>query len=154
MFVRPGQCLEFSDVPKRENFPHFCKSTICTDHDLSQLVLGSKKERQPHTRTGSHLLPILILTFRCPIRVRRRLSGVLWARSSFSSSVSTQAYAGSSLHWFMPRPTTSAFVPRRKGCVAALTDDTEFRRHYWFGSHCESQRAQGVLWRLISREGI
>ncbi|HSB96135.1 MAG TPA: SRPBCC family protein [Spongiibacteraceae bacterium] len=36
---------------------------------------------------------------------------------------------------------------------AALTDDSEFMRQYWFGTHCESEWAAGSAWRMVQSDG-
>jgi uncharacterized protein YndB with AHSA1/START domain len=36
---------------------------------------------------------------------------------------------------------------------SALTDDTEFMKQYWFGSHCESQWTTGSSWKLMHPDG-
>ena len=36
---------------------------------------------------------------------------------------------------------------------AALTDDTEFMKQYWFGCHCESRWTAGSPWKLKSPDG-
>jgi uncharacterized protein YndB with AHSA1/START domain len=36
---------------------------------------------------------------------------------------------------------------------SALTDDTEFMKQYWFGTHCESQWTAGSAWKMTSRDG-
>ena len=36
---------------------------------------------------------------------------------------------------------------------SALTDDTEFMKQYWFGTHCESRWTAGSPWKMISGEG-
>lgn len=36
---------------------------------------------------------------------------------------------------------------------AALTDDAESMRRYWFGVHCESQWTKGSSWRLVYADG-
>ena len=36
---------------------------------------------------------------------------------------------------------------------SALTDDTEFMKQYWFGTHCESGWTAGSSWRMVSPEG-
>src|SRR5581483_2633196 len=36
---------------------------------------------------------------------------------------------------------------------SALTDDAEFMKHYWFGTHCESQWTAGSPWKMVSRDG-
>lgn len=33
---------------------------------------------------------------------------------------------------------------------SALTEDTEFMRQYWFGSHCESDWTVGASWKILS----
>jgi uncharacterized protein YndB with AHSA1/START domain len=36
---------------------------------------------------------------------------------------------------------------------SALTDDVEFMKQYWFGSHCESQWTAGSSWKNVSGDG-
>lgn len=36
---------------------------------------------------------------------------------------------------------------------SALTDDTEFMKQYWFGTHCESQWAAGSSWKMVQHDG-
>ena len=36
---------------------------------------------------------------------------------------------------------------------SALTDDVEFMKQYWFGTHCESQWAPGSPWKMVSPDG-
>ena len=36
---------------------------------------------------------------------------------------------------------------------SALTDDVEFMKQYWFGSHCESQWKPGSSWRMVYPDG-
>src|SRR5215470_9400496 len=36
---------------------------------------------------------------------------------------------------------------------SALTDDVEFMKQYWFGSHCESQWTTGSSWKNVSADG-
>jgi uncharacterized protein YndB with AHSA1/START domain len=36
---------------------------------------------------------------------------------------------------------------------SALTDDVEFMKQYWFGTHCESQWTAGSSWKMVSSEG-
>ena len=36
---------------------------------------------------------------------------------------------------------------------SALTDDTEFMKHYWFGVRCESQWTRGSTWKMVSSDG-
>jgi uncharacterized protein YndB with AHSA1/START domain len=36
---------------------------------------------------------------------------------------------------------------------SALTDDVEFMKQYWFGSHCESQWTTGSSWKNVSGDG-
>jgi uncharacterized protein YndB with AHSA1/START domain len=36
---------------------------------------------------------------------------------------------------------------------SALTDDAEFMKQYWFGTHCESQWTAGSAWKMVSRDG-
>ena len=36
---------------------------------------------------------------------------------------------------------------------SALTDDTQFMKQYWFGSHCDSQWTAGSSWKLVSSDG-
>ena len=36
---------------------------------------------------------------------------------------------------------------------SALTDDAEFMKQYWFGTHCESQWTPGSAWKMVSRDG-
>ncbi len=36
---------------------------------------------------------------------------------------------------------------------SALTDDTEFMKQYWFGSHAQSEWTAGAAWKLVSSEG-
>jgi len=35
---------------------------------------------------------------------------------------------------------------------SALTDDVEFMKQYWFGTHCESQWTPGSSWKMLSRD--
>ena len=35
---------------------------------------------------------------------------------------------------------------------SALTDDVEFMKQYWFGTHCESQWTAGSSWKLVSSD--
>ena len=36
---------------------------------------------------------------------------------------------------------------------AALTDDAEFMKQYWFGIHCESRWTAGSPWRMVTGDG-
>jgi uncharacterized protein YndB with AHSA1/START domain len=36
---------------------------------------------------------------------------------------------------------------------SALTDDVQFMKQYWFGSHCASQWTQGSSWKMVSGDG-
>src|SRR5258706_8949225 len=36
---------------------------------------------------------------------------------------------------------------------SALTDDVEFMKQYWFGTHCESQWTAGSSWKMVSGDG-
>jgi uncharacterized protein YndB with AHSA1/START domain len=36
---------------------------------------------------------------------------------------------------------------------SALTDDVEFMKQYWFGTHCESQWRAGSSWKMVSGDG-
>lgn len=36
---------------------------------------------------------------------------------------------------------------------SALTDDTEFMKQYWFGTHCESQWIAGSSWEMVQQDG-
>ena len=36
---------------------------------------------------------------------------------------------------------------------SALTDDAEFMKQYWFGTHCESQWTAGSPWKMVSADG-
>ena len=36
---------------------------------------------------------------------------------------------------------------------SALTDDAEFMKRYWFGTHCQSQWTAGSPWKMVSGEG-
>jgi uncharacterized protein YndB with AHSA1/START domain len=36
---------------------------------------------------------------------------------------------------------------------SALTDDAEFMKKYWFGTHCESQWTAGSSWKMVSGDG-
>jgi uncharacterized protein YndB with AHSA1/START domain len=36
---------------------------------------------------------------------------------------------------------------------SALTDDTEFMKQYWFGTHCESQWTPGSPWKMVYPDG-
>jgi uncharacterized protein YndB with AHSA1/START domain len=36
---------------------------------------------------------------------------------------------------------------------SALTDDVEFMKQYWFGTHCESRWTAGSSWKMVSRDG-
>src|SRR5499426_4151485 len=36
---------------------------------------------------------------------------------------------------------------------SALTDDVEFMKQYWFGTHCESQWTPGSSWTHVSGDG-
>jgi uncharacterized protein YndB with AHSA1/START domain len=36
---------------------------------------------------------------------------------------------------------------------SALTDDTEFMKQYWFGTHCDSQWTNGSAWKMVSAAG-
>lgn len=42
----------------------------------------------------------------------------------------------------------------QKKLWAALTEDTEFMKQYWFGFHCESQWTAGSPWKMVSGEGL
>jgi len=35
----------------------------------------------------------------------------------------------------------------------ALTDDVEFMKQYWFGTHCESEWTPGSSWKMVSADG-
>ena len=35
----------------------------------------------------------------------------------------------------------------------ALTEDAEFMKRYWFGTHCQSQWTAGSAWKMVSGEG-
>jgi uncharacterized protein YndB with AHSA1/START domain len=37
---------------------------------------------------------------------------------------------------------------------SALTDDVEFMKQYWFGTHCESQWTAGSPWKHVSGDGV
>ncbi|HVZ33232.1 MAG TPA: SRPBCC family protein [Polyangiaceae bacterium] len=37
---------------------------------------------------------------------------------------------------------------------AALTEDTEFMKQYWFGAHCESAWTVGAPWKMVQPSGI
>ena len=32
---------------------------------------------------------------------------------------------------------------------SALTDDVEFMKQYWFGTHCQSQWTAGSSWKMV-----
>ncbi|MBW4053175.1 MAG: ATPase [Proteobacteria bacterium] len=36
---------------------------------------------------------------------------------------------------------------------SALTDDAEFMKGYWFGTHCESQWTAGSSWKMVYPDG-
>lgn len=36
---------------------------------------------------------------------------------------------------------------------AALTEDTEFMKQYWFGTYCESAWTRGAPWRMVQPKG-
>jgi uncharacterized protein YndB with AHSA1/START domain len=36
---------------------------------------------------------------------------------------------------------------------SALTDDVEFMKRYWFGTHCESEWTPGSSWKMVSPDG-
>ncbi len=36
---------------------------------------------------------------------------------------------------------------------SALTTDSEFMKHYWFGVHCQSQWTAGSSWKMLSGDG-
>ena len=36
---------------------------------------------------------------------------------------------------------------------SALTNDVEFMKQYWFGTHCESQWTPGSSWKMVSPDG-
>jgi uncharacterized protein YndB with AHSA1/START domain len=36
---------------------------------------------------------------------------------------------------------------------SALTDDVEFMKQYWFGTHCESEWTAGASWKHVSGDG-
>jgi uncharacterized protein YndB with AHSA1/START domain len=36
---------------------------------------------------------------------------------------------------------------------SALTDDVEFMKQYWFGTHCDSSWAAGSSWKMVSANG-
>jgi len=36
---------------------------------------------------------------------------------------------------------------------AALTDDVEFMKRYWFGTHCESEWTPGSSWKMVYPDG-
>jgi uncharacterized protein YndB with AHSA1/START domain len=36
---------------------------------------------------------------------------------------------------------------------SALTDDVEFMKQYWFGTHCESEWTPGTSWKMVSSDG-
>jgi uncharacterized protein YndB with AHSA1/START domain len=35
----------------------------------------------------------------------------------------------------------------------ALTDDAQFMKQYWFGTHCESKWTKGSAWKMVSHDG-
>jgi uncharacterized protein YndB with AHSA1/START domain len=37
---------------------------------------------------------------------------------------------------------------------SALTDDVEFMKQYWFGTHCESAWTPGSSWKMVHPDGI
>jgi uncharacterized protein YndB with AHSA1/START domain len=41
----------------------------------------------------------------------------------------------------------------REKLWAALTEDTEFMKQYWFGTHCESAWTAGSPWRMVQPGG-
>ena len=41
----------------------------------------------------------------------------------------------------------------QKRLWSALTDDVEFMKQYWFGTHCESQWTVGSPWKMVSADG-
>ncbi len=36
---------------------------------------------------------------------------------------------------------------------SALTDDVEFMKQYWFGTHCESAWTPGSSWKMVYPDG-
>src|SRR6202162_4637298 len=36
---------------------------------------------------------------------------------------------------------------------SALTDDVEFMKQYWFGTHCESGGTPGSSWKMVHPDG-
>lgn len=36
---------------------------------------------------------------------------------------------------------------------SALTDDAQFMKQYWFGTHCDSQWTAGAAWKMVSADG-
>lgn len=36
---------------------------------------------------------------------------------------------------------------------SALTEDAEFMKQYWFGTHCESQWTAGSSWKMVQADG-
>lgn len=36
---------------------------------------------------------------------------------------------------------------------SALTEDAEFMKRYWFGTHCESEWTPGSAWKMVSADG-
>jgi uncharacterized protein YndB with AHSA1/START domain len=36
---------------------------------------------------------------------------------------------------------------------SALTDDVEFMKQYWFGTHCDSEWTPGSSWKMVSPDG-
>jgi uncharacterized protein YndB with AHSA1/START domain len=36
---------------------------------------------------------------------------------------------------------------------SALTEDVEFMKQYWFGTHCQSQWVSGSTWKMVSPDG-
>jgi uncharacterized protein YndB with AHSA1/START domain len=36
---------------------------------------------------------------------------------------------------------------------SALTDDVEFMKQYWFGTHCQSEWTAGASWKMVSPDG-
>lgn len=36
---------------------------------------------------------------------------------------------------------------------SALTNDAEFMKQYWFGTHCDSQWTPGSTWKMVSGDG-
>jgi uncharacterized protein YndB with AHSA1/START domain len=36
---------------------------------------------------------------------------------------------------------------------SALTDDVEFMKQYWFGTHCESEWTAGSSWKMVYADG-